>query len=200
MTFSVPPFYKMVSHCRGGGAIYPFLTFNPTRSQLRVFWKAPKHLVTIATHAKLRDPRLRPPPPGRAPRLAQRVDQWSVKRAVCRAVNGRGPGGRREERARRRAWAVQRVRVSGSAAVGGRLEPLGRTLPEGAGRARDASEEPGSRSVARGRRDGRRAGGGAVRRHVAGHGAAARGRRAGGNGPRGVGLAWSCGARPPARP
>lgn len=64
----------------------------------------------------------------------------------------------------------------------------------------DAAAEVGSRSVTSGRHDGRRAGGGAVRRHVAGHGAAARGRRAGGNGPRGVGPAWASGARPPGWP
>lgn len=188
----------MVNYSRGRRAVCPFFQLHQNVAQ--GFLESSNHLVTIATHAKLRDPGLRPPPPGRACRLAQRVDQWWVKRAVCRAVTGRGPGGRREERARRRAWAVRRVRVSGSAAEGGRLERLGRTQHEGTGRARDASEVLGSRSVASGRRDGRRAGGGAVRRHVAGHGAAARGRRAGGNGPRGVGLAWCRRARPPARP
>lgn len=92
------------------------------------------------------------------------------------------------------------MRVSGSAAEGGGLESLGRTRNVGAGRTLDASAELVSRSVASGRHDGRRAGGRAVRRHVAGHGAAARGRRAGGNGPRGIGRAWFVGARPPRRP
>lgn len=95
------------------------------------------------------------------------------------------------------AWAARRLRVSGSAAEGGGLEPLDGRDPKDRG-ARDASAELGFRSVASSWHDGRGAGGGSVRRHVAGHGAAARGRRAGGNGPRGVGWARPTRGKAPA--
>lgn len=75
-------------------------------------------------------------------------DQWS------QAEREAGRDGEKE------GLAAGLVRISGSAAEG--EEPLGRTRSEGAERTRDASAELGSRSVARGRRYGRRARGGAV--------------------------------------